>query len=103
MASARRVGLLGDVTLRLIGTEGVIEVDCFDQTLTHTRDTDEDPGIESVYWGSNMDEGLVRDFVAAVREDHKPAVPGEDGVHEIRVVEAAYESGKTDEPVAVKY
>jgi predicted dehydrogenase len=92
----------GDVTLRLIGTEEVLEVDCFAQTLTETRDGD-DPGVDAVYWGSDPDAGLVADFVAAVREDHPPTITGEEGVREVRVVEAAYESIETGEPVAVEY
>jgi predicted dehydrogenase len=90
----------GDVTLRLIGTEGVYEVDCFAQTLTETTEGD---GREAVYWGSDPDAGLVRDFVAAVREGRPPAIPGREGVREVRVVEAAYESAETGEPVTVTY
>jgi len=93
----------GDVTLRVVGTDGVIEVDCFDQTLRRTRDTGEDPGIDSVYWGSNMDEGLIRDFVAAVREDRDPAVTGREGAKEVRVVDAAYRSIETGRPEPVEY
>ena len=90
----------GDVTLRLIGTESVMEVDCFDQTLKETTATD---GIESVFWGEGMNEGLLRDFVSAVRDGRPPAIPGEDGVREVAVVEAAYESVETGEPVGVRY
>ncbi|MFB6173843.1 MAG: Gfo/Idh/MocA family protein [Halobacteriales archaeon] len=90
----------GDVTLRLIGTDGVLEVDCFDQTLDHTHDT-RDRGFETVFWGSDMNEGLLRDFVGAVREGREPAVPGREGVRELQVVEAAYASVEAGEPVAV--
>lgn len=93
----------GDVTLRLLGTDGVIEVDCFDQTLTRTQDTADDPGIDSVYWGTDINAGLLRDFVSAVRDGRSPAITGTDGVREVRVVEAAYESAERDEPVAVEY
>lgn len=92
----------GDVTLRLIGTGGVYEVDAFAQTLTETSDG-EDGGREAVYWGSDPDAGLIRDFVGAVREGRPPAISGRDGVREVRVVEAAYESAGTDEPVTVTY
>lgn len=93
----------GDVTLRLLGTEGVYEVDCFGQTLTETRDTGDDPGIESVFWGTDPDAGLLRDFVDAVREGRDPAIPGSEGVREVRVVEAAYRSAERGKPVAVDY
>jgi predicted dehydrogenase len=93
----------GDATLRLVGSEGIVEVDCFDQTLTVTRDGGDQPGIESVYWGSDVDEGLIRDFVEAVRDDRPPAVTGTAGVREVAVVEAAYESVDEDAPVDVRY
>jgi len=93
----------GDVTLRLIGTDGVVEVDCFDQTLTRTRDSGDDPGIDSVYWGTDINKGLVGDFVDAVANNRPPAVTGTDGVREVRVVDAAYESADRGEPVSVNY
>lgn len=90
----------GDVTLRLIGTEGVMEVDCFDQTFTFT---DPDDGIQSVHWGGDMNAGLLADFVAAVRTGRDPAIPGAEGVRELRVVEAAYESVEAGEPVGISH
>lgn len=93
----------GDATLRLVGTEGMVNVDCFDQTLTVTRDHGRDAGIESVYWGSDVNEGLIADFVAAVRDGRAPAVTGTDGVREVAVVEAAYESADRGVPVDVEY
>jgi UDP-N-acetylglucosamine 3-dehydrogenase len=93
----------GDVTLRIVGTDGVIEVDCFDQTLRHTRDTGDDPGIDSVFWGSDTDEELIADFVATVREDRQPAIPGWEGAHAVRVVEAAYASVERGAPIVIDY
>ena len=91
----------GDATLRLVGTEGVVSIDCFDQTIKQTRDAG-DPGIKSLYWGSNPDEGLVDDFVEAVAEDRPPSKTGADAVEDVAVVEAAYESIAETEPVAVE-
>lgn len=93
----------GDVTMTLIGTEGVFQIDCFDQTLTQTTDIGDDPGIDSVFWGSDMNEGLLRDFVSAVRSGDSPAISGREGVREVRVVEAAYESAETGDPVSLRY
>jgi predicted dehydrogenase len=91
----------GDATLRLVGTEGVVCVDCFDQKLKQTRDT-EDPGIQSVYWGSNPDEGLVADFIDAVAEDRQPLKTAADAVNDVAVVEAAYASAERTESVTVE-
>ena len=90
----------GDVTLRLIGTEQVLEVDCFDQTLVRTT---ADDGMSSVYWGEDMDTALVAAFVDAIRTDRAPAITGEDGVREVAVVAAAYASVDAGEPVPVSY
>lgn len=93
----------GDATVELVGTEGTISVDCFDQTVTHTKDSGEDAGIESVFWGTDPNVKLVRDFVDAIRNGHPPAITGEEGIMTVAVVEAAYESHRTNEPVAVDY
>lgn len=90
----------GDATLNLVGTDGEIRVDCFDQTLTRTR---EGEGIDRVYWGEIPDDGLLEDFVEAVETDRKPLVSGEDGLREVRVIAAAYESDERGEPVEIEY
>lgn len=93
----------GDATLELVGTDGSITVDCFDQTYWLTRDAGESPGIDSVYWGSNPDAGLLRDFVESMQTGRSPAIPAEDGMAAVAVVEAAYESAATGEPIIVDY
>ncbi|MCL7417568.1 MAG: Gfo/Idh/MocA family oxidoreductase [Halalkalicoccus sp.] len=90
----------GDATLNLIGTEGELSVECFDQTLKRTR---EGEGVDGVYWGSIPDDGLLRDFLDAVENDRPPLVSGEDGLRETAVVLAVYESDDRGEPVAVEY
>ena len=93
----------GDATLELVGTEGAIDVDCFDQTFKLTRDTGEDSGVESVYWGSDPNVGLVSDFLDAVRDGRAPEITAADGVDAVAVVEAAYESAERGEPIPVEY
>lgn len=90
----------GDAALTLVGTEGEIAVDVFDQTIKRTR---EGEGIDGVYWGSIPDDALLADFVAACEEGQEPLVSGADGLREAAVVLAAYESDERGEPVAVEY
>ena len=90
----------GGATLKLVGDDGVLEVDCFDQTIKQTRDSG-DPGVHQLFWGPDADRGLVEDFVAAVREDRPPAKTGAHAVHDVAVIEAAYESAERGEPVDV--
>ncbi|WP_137287668.1 Gfo/Idh/MocA family protein [Halorussus salinisoli] len=93
----------GDATLELVGDEGVIDVDCFDQTLTYTTTGESDAKMNSHFWGSNPNTGLIEDFVTAVRHDHSPMVTPEEGLAAVAVVEAAYESHESGDPVQVEY
>lgn len=93
----------GDATLELIGTDGELAVDCFDQTYRLTRDSGDNQGISKVYWGSLPNEGLLLDFADAVANGRKPAITGRDGLRETAVCVAAYESAKRGEPVSVEY
>jgi predicted dehydrogenase len=90
----------GGATLKLVGEDGVLEVDCFDQTIKQTRDSG-DPGVHQLFWGPDADSGLVADFVAAVCEDRPPEKTGAHAVHDIEVIQAAYESAERGEPVTV--
>jgi predicted dehydrogenase len=91
----------GDATVSLVGTEATIDVNCFDQKLKHTSDSDGE--IRSVYWGTDPNEGLVVDFVEGIRENRPPETTGWDGVEAVAVVEAVYESAERGEPVQVEY
>jgi len=90
----------GGATLKLVGDDGVLEVDCFDQTIKQTRDSG-DPGVHQLFWGPDANRGLVADFVEAVREDRPPAKTGTHAVHDIEVIQAAYESAERGESVEV--
>ncbi len=41
----------------------------------------------------------IQDMLDAVREDREPAVNGEEGIRALEIVEAIYESGRTERPV----
>lgn len=93
----------GDATVELVGDDAVLSVDCFDQTFKHTSEADEGGGIQSVYWGTDPNEGLIADFVDAVANDRPPEITGPEGVDAVAVVAAAYESADRGEPVEVTY
>ncbi len=89
----------GDVKLDVLGENGLISVDAFEQNLLVSS---EDDGKTSwVNWGSSGDEGLVADFVDMIRADREPSVSGEDGQRALEVALAAYESSRRAEPVAL--
>lgn len=93
----------GDATLRLVGTDGVLDIDCYDYKLKATRDTAADPAISSVYWGELPNAALLSDFVDSVAHDRQPEITVRDGLREAAVCIAAYESARTGQPAPVEY
>ncbi len=89
----------GDVTIEFIGTEGVLNVDAFNQKL----DVFDDTNLRHSWagWGDNPDLGLVADFVRAVEHKEMPSVTGEDGLRATEVTVAAYKSAATQKMVAI--
>ncbi|MBS1723687.1 MAG: Gfo/Idh/MocA family oxidoreductase [Armatimonadetes bacterium] len=77
----------GDVTLKVTGEKGVIEIDLFDQGLSVLTD-----GYHHRGTGSNLDRLMMDEFLAAVRESRQPAVTAHDGLMASRVAIAGYES-----------
>ncbi len=92
--------LWGDLTMEICGTLGTMMVDALAQNI------DKYPAHElhavCLPWGSEARDGLVADFVSAVREGREPAATGRDGARALAVVLAAYASAKSGlpEPIA---
>jgi UDP-N-acetylglucosamine 3-dehydrogenase len=91
------------VDMKLVGTEGVVDLDGYERVVYEIRDTEPGAGWNTNNFGSEHGDRLDRDFVEAVRERRPMAVTGEDGVREAAIVEAAYESAERGEPVAVDW
>ncbi|MCL6445271.1 MAG: Gfo/Idh/MocA family oxidoreductase [Alicyclobacillus sp.] len=90
----------GDVTMEIVGTDGVTHVDAFAQHLTVYNDNT--MRVTQDYWGNDMDLGLVIDFVECVRTGRPPSITGEDGLRAMEVALAAYESARTGRPVKLQ-
>jgi predicted dehydrogenase len=80
----------GDVTMEIIGTDGVLSLDLFAQEHLIVKEREKKVVAEN--WGDDMDRGLVRAFVDAVRAGREPEVTGIDGLRAVEVVETAYRS-----------
>lgn len=90
----------GDVTMQVVGTDGVLEMDMFGQSLVYYND--HAGQVSWPYWGSGTDEGLVADFVRLASGEAAPNLAtGEDGLRALEVALAAYRSAAAGQPVAV--
>ncbi len=90
----------GDVTMQVVGTSGVLDMDMFGQTLVYYNDTAQN--ISWPHWGSNMDAGLVADFLKLAAGEEAPDIAtGEDGLRALQVALAAYRSAEEGQPVTL--
>jgi len=90
----------GDVTLEIIGTKGVINIDSFAQKNDVYSDITGKAAWS--FWGDDMDEGLVNSFVDSIRDGKPVAISGEDGYYSARVALAAYASASSKQTVRLK-
>ncbi|MEM7131780.1 MAG: Gfo/Idh/MocA family oxidoreductase [Chloroflexota bacterium] len=87
----------GDVKIEVVGEKGAIQVDAFDQHLTVASEQAGKSRWQN--WGSNMDLGLVQDFVEMIRQDRAPSITGYDGQKALEVALAAYESARQGQSI----
>lgn len=62
----------GDVTMRIVGTQGTVEVDVFRQHLLHYND--QAGKLNQLPWAADMDARLIADFVQAVKEKRAQSI-----------------------------
>ena len=89
----------GDVTMEIVGTGGVANLDMFAQNLVVYGQGELTTRYEN--WGSDADYLLVRDFVRSIAEGRQPLAGGRDGLKALEVALAAYQAAETHEPVPV--
>lgn len=90
----------GDVTMNVVGEKGVAELNMFGQGFDHY--VNEPQGIHLAGYGSDLDAGLVNDFLKCVRDDTPPPISGLDGWKASQVALAGYESVRTGKPVVLE-
>lgn len=87
----------GGLSMDLIGEKGLVTVNAFKQVMTVYSHSRQRPAYS--YWGSDANQAMINDFIAALREDRAPQVSGEDGLRAVEIVAAAYRSIETGQPV----
>ncbi|WP_224337540.1 Gfo/Idh/MocA family protein [Haloprofundus halobius] len=93
----------GDAEVDLVGSEATLSADCFGYRYSHVRDIGHDTHNESIYWGADPNNALLRAFVASIRGESTLAASFDDAVRTAAVIAAAYESVERGEPVDVTY
>ncbi|RXZ82475.1 gfo/Idh/MocA family oxidoreductase [Paenibacillaceae bacterium] len=87
----------GDVTMEIIGTNGVIAIDGLGQV--NEVFSEEHGKATWAYWGDNMDEHMVGAFVDALVTQQPVPISGEDGLRSAAVALAGYASVASGQPV----
>jgi predicted dehydrogenase len=90
----------GGLTFEMVTERGSLLVDGFSQNLTVY--TDERQGPAWMFWGSDINQAMVTDFIQAIRQDRPPRVTGMDGYRATQVALAAYQSDKLGQPVRLE-
>jgi len=90
----------GGLTFEMVTQRGTVIVDAFRQNLNVYRDDWQRSNW--AYWGSDMNQAMVSDFAAAIRENRPPRVTGMDGLRAVEAALAAYESDRTGQTVHLK-
>jgi len=83
----------------MVTERGSILVDAFRQNLTIYRRDWQRAGW--TYWGTDVNQAMINEFVAAIRDNRQPSVSGYDGLKAVEVVEAAYASANSGQPVSL--
>jgi len=91
----------GDVTMEVLGTEGLIQLDAFRQNINVIEADAPNNRLEWHFWGCDADKLLVKSFLECVEKDTKPVASGFDGRQATEITVAAYESARKGEPVTL--
>ena len=87
----------GGLGMDIIGADGVVTVDAFRQRVALYSDRIGRP--QWLAWGSDANQGMIEEFVAAIREGREPSITGIDGLKAVEIVAAAYQSAASGEVV----
>ncbi len=89
----------GDVTMEVTGTDGWASLDAFSQNIELY--SNQKVRAQWINWGDNIDRLMIADWINAVRNNAPAPISGEDGMRVVELVEAAYRSAESHEPVPV--
>lgn len=91
----------GGLGFELVTDRGAVIVDAFKQNITVYHPEVQRPVWG--FWGSNNDQAMIAEFIAAIREGREPAVTGLDGLRATEIALAAYASAESGQPVVLEH
>jgi len=89
----------GGLSFEMVTERGSVIVDGFKQNITVYSHANQRPIWQ--YWGSDMNQAMISEFVSAIKNGREPAVTGIDGLRAVEVTLAAYESARSGQPVGL--
>jgi len=90
----------GGLGFEMVTERGAVIVDAFSQILTvYEHSTQQAKWLS---WGSDANQLMIEEFVAAVREERAPRVTGMDGYRAVEAALAAYQSAASGQPVRLE-
>jgi predicted dehydrogenase len=89
----------GGLTFEMVTERGAVIVDGFKQNITVYSHANQRPTWQ--YWGSDMNQAMISEFISAIRDEREPSVTGVDGLRAVEVVMAAYDSARAGQPVKI--
>jgi predicted dehydrogenase len=87
----------GDATIEVIGTKRTVRADAFKEHIRLFKSGSK--SLEHVFYGNDMDYGLIKDFVDCVEKKREPSITGYDGLKALEAALAAYKSSDTKKTV----
>jgi predicted dehydrogenase len=89
----------GGLTFEMVTERGAVVVDGFKQNLVVYSHAVGRPTWQ--YWGSDMNQAMIAEFVSAIQHQRQPKVTGIDGLRAVEATLAAYRSLRTGQPAKV--
>lgn len=90
----------GGLGVKLVATNGVVDVDAFAQRFASYDD--DSGGVSWIDWGADANLAMLKEFLSAVRGNAAMTWGRLDGLRAAEVVEAAYQSVRTGQRVVLR-
>jgi predicted dehydrogenase len=90
----------GGLGFEMVTERGAVVLDAFKQRITVYRPDLQRPVWN--YWGSDINQAMIEEFAAAIREGRSPRVTGVDGLRATEIALAAYRSAESGQPARLE-